>query len=333
MRILIIGASWIGDMVMAQSLFITLKTQNPDCQIDVLAPKWTFALLARMPEVRNAIEIPIGHGKFGLLERIRLGKILRSSHYDRAYLLPNSWKSALTPFFANIPIRIGYVGECRWGLLTEARRLDKFFLTTTVQRFVALAYPDLNSLPDCPPPKLSSSDTQQEQVLSQFNLTTQKKILVLCAGAEFGQAKRWPQDSYTAVANYFLNNYWQVWLLGSEKDKLISEGINEQTGHRCQNLTARTSIENAVDLIALADAVVANDSGLMHIAAGLNKKLIAIYGSSDPTFTPPLNEHAQILHLGLSCSPCFKRKCPLTHYDCLTKITPEQVINALEAPL
>ncbi|MCK4493833.1 MAG: lipopolysaccharide heptosyltransferase II [Methylococcales bacterium] len=329
MRILIIGASWIGDMVMAQSLFITLKSQQPDCEIDVLAPKWTFGLLARIPEVHKAIEMPLGHGKLGLLERIQLGKQLQSKYYDRAYLLPNSWKSALTPFFANIPLRIGYTGECRWGLLNDRRTLDKKIVTQTVQRFVALAYPDLTPRPHCPPPKLSSSKTQQQNIIKHFKLNLNTKILVLCAGAEFGKAKRWPLEYYARVANHFLNNHWQVWLIGSEKDSVISAKINQKTHAKCYDFTGKTTIADAVDLIALADAVVANDSGLMHIAAGLNKKLIAIYGASDPDFTPPLNEQAKILHLGLSCSPCFKRECPLTHYNCLTGIKPAQVINAL----
>ncbi|MDQ7090477.1 MAG: lipopolysaccharide heptosyltransferase II [Methylococcales bacterium] len=329
-RILIVGASWIGDMVMAQSLFMTLKQQHPDCQIDVLAPKWTFALLDRMPEVSTAIEMPLGHGKLGLMERIQLGKRLRDQHYDQAILLPNSWKSALTPFFANIPLRTGYVGECRWGLLNDAYKLDKTQLTKTVQRFVALAYPKTaTTRPICPVPSFKVSDDQQQRMQDKFNLNRQAKVLVLCTGAEFGRSKRWLGDYYAQVANHFLSENWQVWLLGSEKDKTTAAEVNQQTNNTCHDFTGSTSIADAVDLMSLATMVVANDSGLMHIAAGLNKNLIAIYGSSDPNFTPPLNENATVINLGLECSPCFKRVCPLEHTRCLTEIKPKQVIEAI----
>ncbi len=331
-RILIVGASWIGDMVMAQSLFITLKRQQPSGQIDVLAPKWTFALLERMPEVSQAIEMPLGHGKLGLIARITLGKQLRDNHYDQAILLPNSWKSALTPFFANIPLRTGYVGECRWGLLNNSHRLNKKLLTQTVQRFVALAYPKNRSKPpECPIPYFNISVNQQQQVIRQFKINTKHKILVLCPGAEYGSAKRWLPNYFSEVANHYLNQNWQVWLMGSNKDKKVAQEINQQTHHLCQNFTGLTSIAAAMDLMSLATAVVANDSGLMHIAAGLGKKVIALYGSSDPNFTPPLNKAAKIIYLKLSCSPCFKRECPLGHLDCLTGIKPKQVIEAIRS--
>ena len=329
-RILIVGASWVGDMVMAQSLFMTLKQQHPDCQIDVLAPKWTFALLERMPEISKALEMPLGHGKIGLFQRIRLGKKLRSNHYDKAYLLPNSWKSALTPFFANIPIRIGYVGECRWGLLNDAYTLDKSILTKTVQRFVALAHPKKPSKPpNCPIPCFTISKIQQQQVIDKFQLNTDKKILALCSGAEYGAAKRWLPEYYAEVANHFLNKNWQVWLFGSDKDQTVAADINQKTSNKCQDFTGQTNISEAVDLMSLTDVVIVNDSGLMHVAAGLNKNLIALYGSSDPKFTPPLNKNAKVISLGLNCSPCFKRECPLGHTNCLKDIKPTQVIEAI----
>ena len=329
-KILIIGASWIGDMVMAQSLFITLKQQYPDCQIDVLAPKWTFALLKRMPEVSKAIEMPLGHGKLELALRMNLGKQLIVNAYDKAILLPNSWKSALIPFFAKIPMRTGYVGEARWGLLNDARFLNKTHLTKTVQRFVALAYPEsLNGLPDCPTPRLTINSTQQQQVINKFKLSTTKPILALCPGAEYGIAKRWMPEYYADVASHYQQQGWQVWLFGSNKDQAVAFEINRQTTQQCFDFTGQTTIAEAIDLMALTQVVVSNDSGLMHIAAALDKPLIAIYGSSDPSFTPPLNEKSTILFLNLECSPCFKRECPLGHYHCLSQITPQQLIDVI----
>lgn len=326
-RILVFGPAWVGDMVMAQSLFITLKQQHPDCQLDVIAPAWTLPLLARMPEVAKAIKMPLPRGKLGLIERIQLGQELRKEHYQQAILLTNTWKSALTPFFANIPLRTGYIGEWRWGLLNDIRRLDPKTLTQTVQRFVALA---ANVQPKQPPicvePHLQVSLDQQQQAMQKYHLQVDHKVLALCPGAEYGDAKRWPSEHYAEVAGRCLDNGWQVWLFGSPKDVEVAAEINRLTSNRCVDLTGKTSITEAVDLLSLADAVVSNDSGLMHVAAALGKKLIAIYGSSDPCFTPPLNSNAQILRLGLDCSPCFQRQCPLGHKRCLVDLSPQQVL-------
>ncbi|MFZ2726577.1 MAG: lipopolysaccharide heptosyltransferase II [Methylococcaceae bacterium] len=328
-KILIIAPSWVGDMIMAQSLFIALKKNSPDCQIEVLAPTWTLALLARMPQVSKAIALNLTHGQFGFNERKQLGKQLRAENYNQAIVLPNSWKSALIPFFANIPLRTGYIGECRFGLLNDARRLNKAVLKMTVQRFVALASNHQNLPPDCPNPQLIVNEEKQQAVINQFQLNTNTKILALCAGAEYGLAKRWPVNYFAQVANYYLQQGGQVWLFGSEKDKVITDAINNLTQGQCQNFAGQTNLAQAVDLMSLVDTVISNDSGLMHLASSLDKKVIAIYGSSDPQFTPPLSNKAQIVSLNLDCSPCFKRECPLEHTNCLTQLLPERLIELL----
>jgi heptosyltransferase-2 len=335
-KILIVGPSWVGDMVMAQSLFISLKKRQPECQIDVLAPAWTFSLLARMPEVEKAVAMPLSHGQFGLMDRIRLGRELRAEGYDRAIVLPNSWKSAITPWIAKIPLRTGYIGECRWGLLNDARRLDKNLLPMTVQRFVALGLPENTRLPPpYPIPSMTIGKEQQQAVADKFQLALGGNILALCPGAEFGPAKRWPASYFAELARVKINEGWQVWLFGSEKDKAVAEHINQETGGACLDFSGRTSLADAVDLMSLTTAVVSNDSGLMHLASALNKPVIALYGSSDPGFTPPLNAKAKVVSLRLSCAPCFKRSCPLypsghpEHTRCLTGIRPDRVLQLL----
>ncbi len=330
-KILVIGPSWVGDMVMAQSLFMTLKQQHPDCRIDVMAPAWSFPLLERMPQVSGAIEMPLTHGQFGLRQRRQLGKQLRTERYDQAIVLPNSWKSALVPFFADIPRRTGFLGEFRWGLLNDPRRLDKGALKMTVQRFVALALPaDAKHPPECPVPELVIDGADQQRVRDRFELAGDQPVLALCPGAEYGPAKRWPAEHYAELAKRKLADEWAVWLFGSDKDREVAERINRLTAGRCRNFSGKTSLAEAVDLMSLADVVVSNDSGLMHVAAALNKRLVAIYGSSDPGFTPPLNRQAKIIDLKLDCSPCFARECPLGHTDCLTRISPGQVLAAID---
>ncbi len=332
-RILIVGPNWVGDMMMAQSLFITLKQRNPSCNIDVLAPAWTAPMLSMMPEVSEAIEIPVRRGELGLSIRYTLGKQLRNNQYDQAILLPNSLKSALIPFFANIPKRTGFVGEQRWGLLNDIFRLDKNSLPMTVQRFVALAMEkDTTTGFDCPVPTLKINQQELEKVCIKFSLQKRtNKILGLCPGAEFGPAKCWPAEHYAAVAREKLKQGWDVWLFGSGKDQVITGKINLATRNACKNLSGRTSLFEAANLLSLCDSVVTNDSGLMHVAAALDRKLVAIYGSSDPGFTPPMNKYARILSLSLECAPCFKRQCPLGHTRCLQDLSPQQVLAELDS--
>ncbi len=319
-------------MVMAQSLFMTLKQLDPACQIDVLAPAWSFPLLDRMPEVTAAIEMPLGHGQFWLMERYKLGRSLRVGHYQQVIVLPNSWKSALIPFFAGIPQKTGYRGEMRWGVLNDVRHLDKQALTMTVQRFVALAYPQQPSqVKEYPIPLLEIDRMSRQSAMEKFQVSDGNKVLALCPGAEFGPAKRWPVEHYASVARRKLAEDWEVWLFGSVKDQAVAAEINQLTDEQCRDFSGRTNLAEAVDLMSLAHVVVSNDSGLMHVAAALNKKVIAIYGSSDPHFTPPLNDSAEVIDLFLECSPCFKRECPLGHTECLTKILPEQVLAKIDA--
>ena len=333
--VLIIGPSWVGDMVMAQSLFKILKQRTPDPNIDVLAPAWSLPLLERMPEVHKGIVMPLGHGKLGLGERYRLGKSLRSEEYSQVIVLPNSLKSAIVPWAAGIPTRTGYRGEMRYGLLNDVRVLDKEQLPMTVQRFVALGVDSGGPLPEITEPRLEVESDSIEETLQSIGLNRpESKLLALCPGAEYGPAKQWPADYFAAVAEEKIRQGWDVWLFGSEKDRSIGEmviGELEGAGSQVENLAGRTTLEQAVDLMSLATVVVGNDSGLMHVAAALDRDLVAIYGSSDPGFTPPLNQRAQILDLNLECSPCFKRECPLGHYDCLKKLEPDQVLKAVEA--
>jgi len=329
-RYLIAGPAWVGDMVMAQSLFISIRQCVPDAVIDVLAPAWSVPLLARMPEVHEAITVPVGHGEFGLAARWSIGRVLRARRYDHAIVLPRSLKSALVPFFSGARVRTGYRGEMRYGLLNDIRPLDKSLLTQTVQRFVALGRPaDAPMPPTIPEPKLSVDPGNQQRLLRALGLDPERSAIGFMPGAEYGPAKQWPLDHYAELAGALVAEGFQVWLLGSSKDREAAEQIAGGS-ERIYNLCGRTELVDAVDLIALCDAVVSNDSGLMHVAAAVGTPLVALYGSSTPDYTPPLTDRAEVLYLGLDCSPCFKRNCPLGHINCLENIGAEQVMTALQ---
>tara|TARA_R100000306_G_scaffold25596_2_gene29307 strand:- start:656691 stop:657761 length:1071 start_codon:yes stop_codon:yes gene_type:complete len=335
-RILIVGPSWVGDMVMAQSLFIELRHRNPEAVIDVLAPAWSRPLLARMPQVRQAIDLPLAHREVGLGKRFRLGRTLAERHYDQAILLPNSFKSALVPLFAGIPLRTGWRGEKRGWVLNDCRDLDKQTLPLMVQRFVALGLPADSALPvdlpdPLPVPQLQVNREQARQVCEQFALPPGQRLLMLCPGAEFGDAKRWPCEHYAEVAKEHINKGWHVVLMGSAKDQAVTGEIAALTGNEaCHDLAGKTSLDQAIDLLSQATAVVSNDSGLMHIAAALHRPLVAVYGSTSADFTPPLSDQVAILNTDIDCRPCFQRECPLQHKRCLTELEPSRVIKALE---
>ena len=329
-KYLIVGPSWVGDMVMAQSLFIEIKRDDPEAEIDVLAPAWTGALVDRMPEVNALIAADFLHGKLSLGERFRLGKKLRGSHYSHAIVLPNSLKSALVPAIAKIPKRTGYIGEQRWGLLNDIRKLDKASLSMTVQRFVALGLGKKAQDPEIDfiaPPHLQVDAGEVGRVVKKNGLNLDKRILVLCPGAEFGDSKKWPARYYAEIAQHYLNKDWQVWLMGSDKDIPDCQSIDQATTARCNILAGKTSLPEAIDLISCAGLVVSNDSGLMHIAAALQIPLVAVYGSTDPAHTPPLSDNHRIARLDLDCSPCFKRLCPLQHLDCLNQLSSDMVLD------
>lgn len=320
-------------MVMAQSLFKAIKQDDPTAAIDVLAPAWSEPLLARMPEVRAAIVMPLGHGRFAPRRRWRLGRSLRG-RYTQSIVLPNSWKSAIVPFAAGIPRRTGWLGEARYGLLNDARRLDRQRLPMTVQRFVALAGERTGQrVPEVLPPRFEVRAVDVQAAMQDLGIRKQARrpVLALCPGAEFGPAKRWPAEQFAQLARARVAADWDVWLFGSHKDQAICARIAAGVGAHCVDLSGRTSLAQAVDLLSLSDAVVSNDSGLMHVAAALDRPLVALYGSSDPGFTPPLNRQHRIVSLGLDCSPCFKRECPFGHTRCLTGMGVEQVEVALEA--
>lgn len=347
-KILVVGPSWVGDMVMSQSLFREIKrrelhnhhsTQEGHCEIDVLAPAWSRPLLARMPEVRRAIDMPLGHGAVGIGERRRLGHSLRAEKYDQAILLPNSLKSALVPFFAKIPQRTGWRGEMRYVLLNDMRVLDEAAYPLMVQRFVALALKRGAPVPQqWLNPQLIVDVTNREAALEKYALPMSRPMIALCPGAEFGPAKRWPENHYASLAQHFAARGYEIWLFGSEKDRVVCEQIVARQPQTMQAhfqvLAGKTSLADAIDLLSLADCVVSNDSGLMHVAAALGRNVVVVYGSTSPKFTPPLSDDVRILQIPVECGPCFQRECPLPNANekmhCLRDLNPERVIAAVD---
>jgi heptosyltransferase-2 len=321
----------VGDTVLAQPLFKRLQERAPGSVIDVLAPQWVAPLLLRMREITEVVSSPFRHGELEFRERHKLGCTLRNRNYDQAIVLPNSWKSALAPFFAGIPQRTGFVGEMRFALLNDARTLNKQQFPLMVERFALLAEERGASLPrPLPHPALHVSKDNRAALLEKLNLNMQKPVAVFCPGAEYGPAKRWPAHYFAELAWRLKRAGHQMWLVGSPNDASVCQEIQRSTAGITVNLCGKTSLDEAVDILSCAALVVSNDSGLMHIAAALDKPLYALYGSSSPAFTPPLSNQAQVIKLDLPCSPCFQRTCPLKHFNCMMQLTPETVFAKID---
>jgi heptosyltransferase-2 len=287
-----------------------------------------------MPQVAEIVELPFAHGGLQWRARRHVAQQLKG-RFDTAYVLPNSLKSALVPLWADIPRRVGYLGEARVGLLTHRlKNPSKGKRPPMVALYSALSG-DTDIAQDRP--QLVWPAAAQQEALAQQGLSA-GSYLVFAPGAEYGPAKRWPARHFAGLAALLDQ---PVLLLGSGKEQALCEEIVALApGARLINLAGKTTLDQAIGLIAAARAVVSNDSGLMHVAAGLGVAQVAVFGSSSPEHTPPLSERAQVLWLKrdaayqppLDCAPCFERECPLGHTRCLVDILPQRVSQALSLP-
>ncbi|MFZ6816595.1 lipopolysaccharide heptosyltransferase II [Undibacterium sp. Rencai35W] len=335
-RLLVIAPNWIGDAVMAQPLLRLLKQQYPAHAIDVLAAAWVAPVLRAMAEVDTVLETPFKHGALQLRERWRYARQLRQRHYAAAYILPNTLKFALIPWLAGIPRRIGYKGESRYGLINVMHHDDPVAPRAMVPFYAALAAePAPQIATSCGRPSLTVSESHIVATYTQLGLSREQPLICFAPGAEFGNAKRWPAAHFAKLAAQITVTYpaTQIVLLGSPKDSPVCDEIKSLSPSvpSIRHLAGKTSLDQAIALIASASAVVSNDSGLLHIASALNRPVIALYGPTDPDHAPPFSDIAYSLSLRLNCAPCKQRECPLGHQDCMQKMTTEMVYHPISA--
>ena len=329
-RILVVAPSWVGDAILSEPLIALLREPLEPAIVDVLAPTWCAPVYARMRGVRSVIDNPLGHGEVKLRARRALARSLRAGGYTRAFILPNSFKSALIPWLARIPRRIGYIGEARRMLLTDARRLNARAVPRLVDRYLALAAAPGELAPISPIPTLVPDAANATEAMRSLGLATQRPVAAFCPGAEYGPAKRWPTEHFVTLARRLLDSGYVVWLIGSANDRAAADPIAEAVPE-VRNACGRTDLGTAIDLLAQARVVVSNDSGLMHAAAAVGRPLVALFGSSSPEFTPPLSPLARIARIDIECSPCFKRECPLGHFKCMRELSPNVVYDLARA--
>jgi heptosyltransferase-2 len=328
--VLVIAPSWVGDAILSEPLIAALHESGSSHAVDVIAPPWCSPVYARMRGVGRILDNPAAHGRLALTARRALGRELRPAGYTHAYVLPNTWKSALVPYFARIRHRIGFVGELRYGLLTDARKLDRKATPRLVTRYASLAAPCDAPVTAVPAPVLVADRANLVAAMSALGLARDRPVAILCPGAEFGPAKRWPAEHFATLAHALIDDGHAVWILGSPNDKPIAAAVLAALGAQAPevaDLTGCTDLGSAIDLMSAADVVISNDSGLMHAAAAVGARVVALFGSSSPVYTPPLSTRASIARIEIECSPCFKRECPLGHFRCMRYLPPRLVYN------
>jgi heptosyltransferase-2 len=339
--ILVVAPSWVGDAVLSEPLIARLASAGDANEghpaIDVLAPAWCAPVYARMRGIRRIFDSMLRHGEIGLGRRRELGRTLSGECYARAITLPNSWKSALAPWLAGIPVRTGYTGEARFGIVNDRRRLDRDAMPRLVDRYAALATSDRDATaPAASAPVLIPDSANRDAAVGSLGLPVDRGIAILCPGAEFGPAKRWPAGHFAQLARRFLADGLDVWMLGSPNDKPAAAAVLDAAGDgrdSIRDLSGRTDLGTAIDLLSLAAVVVSNDSGLMHAAAAVRAPLVALFGSSSPGYTPPVSDTARIARIDIACSPCFRRECPLGHFKCMRELAPDTVYDLARSSL
>ena len=315
-KILIIAPAWIGDLIISASFIKALK-KNRDYSIDIIVNSNLLNLANLIPGIRKVIASETEHGRLSLIHRIKKGLSLRSEQYDECYILTNSYKSAIIPLIARIKKRISYLGEFRYGLINIIKQ--------PIERNLGMVNRYLNLIDqkhtDTVNPVLNIK-TNKESIFKKFKFDG--KYIVFCPDAEYGPAKRWPTNKWLNLAKD-LSQHYNVIVVGL--DISISHAFRPLESDKIINLIGKTNLVEVMEIIALSEGVISNDSGLMHVSASLDKKIIALYGSSSPTYTPPLisKEKRDIIYKNLDCSPCFKRVCPLGHTKCLNDIKVDEV--------
>ncbi|SHG49775.1 heptosyltransferase-2 [Kaistia soli DSM 19436] len=326
--ILIVGPAWVGDMVMAASLVEAVRRRWPGRAVDMLAPPSSLPIATLIDGVERTLPLALGHGELGLADRWKIGRGLRDRGYGTAIILPRAFKAAIAPFAAGIPERIGYAAEGRSLLLTDARPDRERKTARTIDRFVALAGP--RGLPSVSPrPVLRMPRRPARELETRLGIDLSVPSIAFCPGAEYGPSKRWPAEKFAGLARIAHQDGYRVRLFGGPKDQPITAEIAAKSGVPLDDLAGRTSLVEAASLLSIADVVVSNDTGLMHVAGALDRPLVVLYGSSSEKLTPPTAPNSEALSLELSCRPCFERTCPLGTLACLEGIEPAAVFAAV----
>jgi lipopolysaccharide heptosyltransferase II len=329
--ILIVPYMWIGDFVRCHSVVRLLNARFPGRPVDVLTTSMVAPLLDYMPGVRKGIVVDLPRKRLALSLHRALAARLRAEGYGDALIMPRTWKAALAPALARIPVRTGFVGEMRFGLINDLRSGEKA-LPRMVDRCAALALPKGAALPaDWPHPQLVVAREEVSRWRERMGLRDARPVAVVAPGA-VGPSKRWPAEAYAKLAGQLCEQGYAVWVIGGPQENALAGEICAASPSHCLDLTG-ADLRNAILALAAADVAISNDSGLLHVAAAIGTPSIGIFGPTSPWHWAPLNPLAAVIEpkTDVPCRPCHKPTCRFGHHRCMRDIPAEQVAAAVLA--
>jgi heptosyltransferase-2 len=306
-----------------------LRQRQPSCPIDILTTPMVAPLLDYMPGVRKGILADLPRKRLAFGQHLALAGRLRAEGYGQALVMPRTWKSALAPYLAGIPLRTGFVGEARFGLINDLRFGERR-LPRMVDRCAALALAKDERAPAAwPLPELSVPATEIDRWRDRLGVAVDYRPVIALAPGAVGQSKRWPVEHFTDLATRLVAEGHSIWILGGPHEKKIAADIVRADRTHIRDLTG-PDLRNAILALAAAHAAVSNDSGLLHVAAALGKPTIGIFGPTSAWHWAPLNPISAVIETAseLACRPCHKPVCHLGHHRCMLEIKPEQVAIA-----
>jgi heptosyltransferase-2 len=292
--VLIVPYVWIGDFVRCHSVVRLLRQLDPARPVDIVSSTLCAPLADYMPGVRRAIVADLPRRRLGIAKQIELARALRAGGYGQALIMSRKWKAALAPALAGIPVRTGFIGEVRLGLLNDLRFGERS-LPRMIDQMGALALPRSAALPAAwPLPELKVPAAELAAWQARHGLAGERRPVVTLSPGAVGAGKAWPPEHYAALAKALVRDGSSVWVLGGPGETAIAKQIVESAGPRARDLTG-ADLRNAILALASADLSVTNDSGLMHVSAALGTPTVAIFGPTSPWHWKPLNPVAAIL--------------------------------------
>jgi len=330
--ILLVPYQWIGDFVRCHSVVQLLRARFPARPVDILSSTLAAPLAAYMPGVRKAVVQDLPRGRIDFAENARLAAKLKPEHYGTALVMSRKWKSALAPYLAGIPERVGFLGEMRFVLLNDIRPGEKNY-STMAEQCAALALSRGAKLPPLPEPKLAASPAQRQSWRTRTGIEKAGQQAVALAPGSVWSSKRWPISHYARLAQLLGERGRAVWIAGGRDERPLAEAIRK-IAPAARDLTGLDIGDGALAL-GEADAAVTNDSGALHMAAAFGTPTLALYGPTDPAAWMPLNKCAKALQADepLACRPCAEHDCPLGHHRCLVDLSPQAVLAEVEGAL
>jgi len=333
-RILIRSTNWVGDTVMMLPSLLAVRETFPRAEITVLANPWVLPLLENHPAVDRTIVIDKGRGVIRAAKEVLLIiSRLRNVRFDLAVLFQNAFEAALLSYLGGIRYRVGYNSDGRGLFLTHTVIRDKAIHSVhQVDYFLGLIDAMGWQVTDTNPVVYLNAEDRKavSMMLSSEGICDNEMLVGLNPGAAYGPAKRWPAERFAVIGDW-VSKRWgaKVVLFGSPAEAAVAEEVEMRMNAEPLNVCGKTTLGQAMALIKRCDFFLTNDSGLMHIAAALNRPLVAVFGPTDHVQTRPVSRNARMVRHDLECSPCLKQVCPLDQ-RCMLSIEPHEVWREME---